>query len=81
MRTVLTKLNIPDKFTIGGIIENTSAKLILERTTQGRIEGGRIEMDLKCTVDIEGVKVEYKSSISHTLTTKEMDELMLKFSK
>ena len=81
MKTVLTKLNIPENMQIGGSVENIASRLQLMQTTQGQITGARIEMEMKCTVDIQGVIVEYTSQISHTLTKKEMDELMLKFNE
>lgn len=81
MKTVLTNVKIPSKIEVGGGIENTASRLMVTRTTQGKIDGAKIEMDLHCKSDINGVQIHFKSTISHTLTDLEMDNLMIEFNK
>jgi hypothetical protein len=81
MRTVLTKLHIPDKVEIGGNIFPAEGSITLDKEQNGKITGCIVRLGLECDLTIQGVPMKFKSNISHTLTADEMDELMLKFSK
>jgi hypothetical protein len=81
MKTVLTKLNIPDTAEIKGTFLATDAKLIIDKEPYGKITGGVIKITMDNKINVNGVDISFTNSYSHTLTTNEMDELMLKFSK
>jgi hypothetical protein len=81
MKTVLTKIEIPKTMTIDGGIENIASRLIVDNTTQGKITGAKIEMELAVNVVVNGVSIPFNSTISHTLTDFEMDSLMIEFNK
>lgn len=79
MKTVLTKINLPDKAKIKGTFQATDAKLIIDKEPYGKITNGVIKITMDNKINVEGVDVNFTNSYSHTLTVKEMDELMLKF--
>lgn len=79
MKTVLTKINIPDTVEIEGTFQATYAKLIINKEPYGKITGGVIEITMDNKINVNGVDINFTNSYSHTLTVKEMDELMLTF--
>jgi len=81
MKTVLTKINLPDTAEIRGTFQATDAKLIIDKEPYGRITDGVIKITMDNKINVNGVDINFTNSYSHTLTVKEMDELMLTFNK
>lgn len=81
MKTVLTKINLPDTAEIKGTFQATNAKLIIDKEPYGKITDGVIKITMDNKINVNGVDINFINSYSHTLTVKEMDELMLTFNK
>lgn len=79
MKTVLTKINLPDTAEINGVFQATDAKLIIDKEPYGKITNGVIKITMDNKINVNGVDINFINSYSHQLTIKEMDELMLKF--
>jgi len=79
MRTVLTKLEIPDKVDIKGTFQAIDAKLIIDKEPYGKITGAIIKITMDNKINVNGVDINFTNSYSHTLTENEMDNLMLTF--
>ena len=79
MRKVLTKLEIPDKVEIKGVCQPMDGRITIDKEPYGRISGAVIKITIDNKIKVNGVDINFISSYSHTLTQKEMDELMLTF--
>jgi len=74
---LVARTEIPDKMDLtGGNIEVTEARMYLNNTSQGFVEGFKLEIDLKILAEVNGFPTTFESHVSHTFTDEEFVQFM-----
>ena len=72
-------LKLPKTIEIGGTVLPKEGTITFDKEPSGKIDGATVRINIESDIMLDGVKISFKSQISHTLTKDEMDELMIKY--
>lgn len=79
MKTVLKDIKLPSVLEVDGEIKVLSNDITFDKEPYtGKLKNAYLHSKLLTTAIIEGVVIEFESNISHKLTDKELDDLMIK---